>query len=202
MNRAWSTLTFGARPKRSDEHQERIGPLRGVAVLGLDALASAAHGRSCRTHWRSASCSSPGSRSSTLRGIRSTAVAFLLPAYLFIGRLGITLPVGVGRAVAGDVHVAAPAASAPGASTAMVTPWLIARAFANGSTAMTGIEAVSNGVPLFAPPSEVHARRTLVIISGCLVALLLGLASARAGVTRVAPVATAPARLNAVLMRA
>lgn len=58
---------------------------------------------------------------------------------------------------------------------AAVTPWLLARAFANGSTAMTGIEAVSNGVPLFAEPSTKHARRTLALITGSLLALLLGL---------------------------
>jgi hypothetical protein len=86
----------------------------------------------------------------------------------------IAIGLGVGRVLLGRGPVVAPpplpSAHAP------VTAWLIVRAFGSGCTAMTGVEAVSNGVPLFRPPPVVHARRTLTIIIAILVLLLGGIA--------------------------
>lgn len=112
-----------------------------------------------------------------VRGVRSTSSLLLLPTYFFVGCLLVTIAIGVGRAVTSGWHPSpvAPPASVAGATTP-VSAWLLVRAFANGSTAMTGIEAVSNGVPIFRAPSVVGARRTLAAITAILIALLLGVA--------------------------
>ncbi len=112
-----------------------------------------------------------------LRGIRAAGSAFLLPTYLFVGCLGITLLIGAWKVVMSGGHplpVAAPPRLPE--STATAGLWLLMHAFANGCTAMTGIEAVSNGVPLFREPRVHHARQTLMGIVGILVLLLCGLA--------------------------
>ena len=110
-----------------------------------------------------------------LRGVRSTGVALMLPAYLFLGCFFIILVLGAVEAVKHGGHPA-PVVAPPElkAATAPVSLWLLARAFANGCTAMTGVEAVSNGVPIFKEPSARGAKQTLAIIIGSLVALLVG----------------------------
>jgi amino acid transporter len=106
-----------------------------------------------------------------LRGIREAGLIFMLPTYLFIGALAIVVLIGVLLHPA--PHVRPPA---PLASTATVSLWLLARAFASGTTAMTGVEAVSNGVPLFREPTVRSAQRSLTAIIGILVVLLAGVA--------------------------
>ena len=112
-----------------------------------------------------------------LRGIRESGLVFLLPTYLFVASLGLVIIVGVVRTVIGGGHpvpVAPPPAPVP--ATLAVTGWLLMRAFASGTTAMTGVEAVSNGVPLFREPTTRTANRTLTAIVGILIALLAGIA--------------------------
>jgi amino acid transporter len=112
-----------------------------------------------------------------LRGTRESGITFLLPTYLFVGALGVVLVLGgIKTAMAGGhpVSVAPPAVLA--APTEAAGLWILMRAFASGCTAMTGVEAVSNGVPLFKPPTIRHAERTLTIIIGILVILLGGIA--------------------------
>jgi amino acid transporter len=112
-----------------------------------------------------------------LRGIRSTGVLLMTPTYAFVGLLGLVLVVGLVRTLLTGGHpkpvIDLPAH--PQASEA-VGWWLLLRAFASGCTAMTGVEAVSNGVPLFREPGVALARRTLTLIVAILVALLCGLA--------------------------
>ena len=112
-----------------------------------------------------------------LRGIRESGLVFLLPTYLFVASLGLVIIVGVVRTVIAGGHpvpVAPPPAPVP--ATLAVTGWLLMRAFASGTTAMTGVEAVSNGVPLFREPTTRTANRTLTAIVGILIALLAGIA--------------------------
>ncbi|QSQ28164.1 APC family permease [Pyxidicoccus parkwayensis] len=110
-----------------------------------------------------------------LRGIRTTGALFMSPTYLFVGCLGITFAVGLVKTLAAHGHPQAVVAPPPlPASTATASLWLLAHAFANGCTAMTGVEAVSNGVPLFREPRTRNAQRTLAAIIGILVTLLLG----------------------------
>jgi amino acid transporter len=105
-----------------------------------------------------------------LRGIREAGLIFMLPTYLFIGALAIVVLIGVLHPIP---HVRPPAPIAP---TATVSLWLLARAFASGTTAMTGVEAVSNGVPLFREPTVRSAQRSLTATIGILVVLLAGVA--------------------------
>lgn len=112
-----------------------------------------------------------------LRGVRATGAVWAVPTYAFVATLGFVLIFGGVKALAAGGHpapIAAPAPLAP--ATEGVTLWLLIRAFANGCTAMTGVEAVSNGVPIFRDPRERGARRTLGTIIAILVALLVGIA--------------------------
>lgn len=112
-----------------------------------------------------------------LRGVRESGVAFALPTYLFIASLLGVLAVGLWRTLAA-AGSPAPVVSPPAVSEAreVVSWWLLAKAFASGCTAMTGVEAVSNGVAAFREPSVRYARRTLTAIIVILAILLLGIA--------------------------
>ena len=114
-----------------------------------------------------------------LRGVRESGLVFLLPTYLFVACLFTTIGIGAWKLFATHGHPAPlAAASGPHLSQGvqMAGLWMIARAFASGCTALTGVEAVSNAVPIFRPPTVRNARRTLTIIVALLVGLLLGIA--------------------------
>ena len=112
-----------------------------------------------------------------LRGVRETGTVFMLPTYLFTGTLLITLGIGIFKMLASGGHPVAVEAVPPlPAATAAVSAWLILKAFSSGCTAMTGVEAVSNGVRAFREPVVQSAQRTLTIIIGLLVILLAGIA--------------------------
>lgn len=108
-----------------------------------------------------------------LRGVREASRAFALPTYIFIGSVGVMVIVGVIRWLLGDPPVATSAAysvQAEDLSQAAVI-LLILRAFSSGCSALTGVEAVSNGVPAFRPPKAKNAQKTLTAMG--LVAILL-----------------------------
>jgi amino acid transporter len=112
-----------------------------------------------------------------LRGTGEAGWLFALPAYLFILSFIGIMAFGVFEAVAGGWHLApAVPPPAPAPSTAAVSLWLLVRAFASGCTAMTGVEAVSNGVGAFREPVVPNAHRTLTIIVCVLALLLVGVA--------------------------
>ncbi|HMB03820.1 MAG TPA: APC family permease, partial [Isosphaeraceae bacterium] len=112
-----------------------------------------------------------------LRGTVESGWAFALPTYLFIGSFLVVLAVGIGKAVLGGGHPrpTIPPPALPSA-TAAVSLWLLMHAFASGCTAMTGVEAVSNGIGAFREPAVANARRTLTAIVGTLGLLLGGIA--------------------------
>jgi amino acid transporter len=111
-----------------------------------------------------------------LRGVREAGLLFMMPTVLFVATLGAVVVVGTLQAVLGHGHpVPKVPPAAPLASTAAVSLWLLTRAFASGTTAMTGVEAVSNGVPLFQEPGIPTAQRSLTAIIGILVVLLAGI---------------------------
>ncbi len=113
-----------------------------------------------------------------LRGVQQTGGLFLLPTYLFIGCLFATLAIGLAKTLLAGGHPVPVVAVPPVAhATEVVTAWLLLRAFASGCTAMTGVEAVSNGVVAFREPSSIHARRALTIIIGILMMMLAGIAA-------------------------
>src|SRR2546425_2019904 len=111
-----------------------------------------------------------------LRGVRESGLAFGLPTFAFVACLGATVIIGFGRVwlSGGQPLPVVPPAALP-AATQAVSAWLLLRTFANGCTAMTGVEAVSNGVPLFRKPKVENAHRTLTVIV-VILALLLGVA--------------------------
>ncbi|MBV9784987.1 MAG: APC family permease [Acidisphaera sp.] len=112
-----------------------------------------------------------------LRGTRESGLAWAVPTYVFILGLGSIIAWGVWQAMVSGGHphpVVAPPAVAQSAGA--VTLWLVLRAFASGCTAMTGVEAVSNGVSAFRDPPVRHAHGTLSAIVIILGLLLLGIA--------------------------
>jgi amino acid transporter len=112
-----------------------------------------------------------------LRGVRETGVVFLVPTYLFVGTLLIAIAIGLARTFASGGHPV-PVVRLPPAprAVAAVSVWLLLKAFASGCTAMTGVEAVSNGVKAFREPTAENARRTLAVIIGLLIIMLAGIA--------------------------
>jgi amino acid transporter len=111
-----------------------------------------------------------------LRGVRDAGVVFMLPTYLFVGTLLVTIAGGLIRiALSGGHPVPVAPLPAPPAATAAVTFWLILKVFASGCTALTGVEAVSNGVKAFREPAVKNAQRTLTVIIFLLAILLAGI---------------------------
>ena len=110
-----------------------------------------------------------------LRGTKESGLALALPTYLFIASLGGILLLGVWKLVSGDAAPVVKPPAIPDAAQA-VSIWLLLRAFAAGCTAMTGVEAVSNGVGAFREPRTRHAHGTLTVIVVVLGALLAGIA--------------------------
>ena len=111
-----------------------------------------------------------------LRGVREAGTAFALPTYLFVGSILITIVGGIVRVMASGGHptplVAPPA---PSAATEAVTYWLLLKVFSSGCTALTGVEAVSNGVKAFREPTVKNAQRTLTVIIFLLAVMLAGI---------------------------
>jgi amino acid transporter len=112
-----------------------------------------------------------------LRGVRESGFAFVPPTYFFVGCLSLVLIFGIYKAVAAGGHPQ-PVASLPPpqGGKEQITWWLFLKAFAAGCTAMTGVEAVSNGLQAFKEPVVNSARRTLAIIVAILILILLGVA--------------------------
>ena len=113
-----------------------------------------------------------------MRGVRDTGVVFLVPTYLFLGTLLIVIAVGLFHTVISHGHPA-PAIAPPRLppAVAAVSLWLLLRVFSSGCTAMTGVEAVSNGVMAFRDPTSKNARRSLTVIIALLIVLLAGIAT-------------------------
>src|SRR5713101_7638783 len=111
-----------------------------------------------------------------LRGVRDAGVAFMVPTYLFVGTLLITIVGGLVRvALSGGHPVPITPLPPPSAITEAVTLWLLLKVFASGCTALTGVEAVSNGVKAFREPAVKNAQRTLTVIIFLLAILLAGI---------------------------
>jgi amino acid transporter len=109
-----------------------------------------------------------------LRGVRESGRMFAVPTYFFIAMMFALLGMGVLRALTGGLHpLPVPADAEMG--TSAVTMFLILHAFASGGAAVTGVEAISNGVPAFKPPEWKNARTTLMWMGSLLGVMFLGL---------------------------
>jgi amino acid transporter len=112
-----------------------------------------------------------------MRGVHDTGVVFMIPTYIFTGTLLIVIAVGVWHTLQSGGHPQ-PVTSMPAlpVTTMAVSWWLILKVFSSGCTAMTGVEAVSNGVMAFRDDTRKNAKITLTIIIVLLAALLAGIA--------------------------
>ncbi len=107
-----------------------------------------------------------------LRGIRESGTIFSIPTYLFIAGLSAMLAIGLFKSFTGTLHPASPPPVLQAAQP--ITLWLILRSFSAGSVAMSGTEAISNGVTAFQKPEPRNASRTLIIMAAVLGAFFLG----------------------------
>jgi len=120
-----------------------------------------------------------------LRGIRESGTVFAIPTYVFLVSMLALIAIGVGRTLLGDApHVTGVTQVLVPVETLGIL--LLMRAFADGCSAITGVEAVSNGVPAFRRPEARHARTTLAIM-GALVGLMFLGTSYLAGVAGAIP---------------
>jgi amino acid transporter len=111
-----------------------------------------------------------------LRGVREAGTVFALPTYLFVGTLLITIVAGILRVLWRGGHPSPVVALPPPPPvTAVVSYWLLLKVFASGCTALTGVEAVSNGVKAFREPTVQNARRSLTAIIFLLAVMLAGI---------------------------
>jgi len=112
-----------------------------------------------------------------LRGVREASLVFAIPTYVFIGSVGIMIATGLIRTFLGDAPVASShdfSVQAENLGQAAVI-LLILRAFSSGCSALTGVEAVSNGVPAFRAPKVRNAQSTLVLMGSIAICLFAGL---------------------------
>ena len=115
-----------------------------------------------------------------MRGVKEAGAVFMLPTFLFVGTLLTTIGVGVYHSLMAHGHPVALAAPPIDIAqmqkfTPMLMLWLLMKAFSNGCAAMTGVEAVSNGVTAFKEPRSKNANGTLTVIIFILIILLYGL---------------------------
>jgi amino acid transporter len=113
-----------------------------------------------------------------MRGVKDTGTAFILPTFLFVGTLLTLIAVGMWKTVLTGGHPVplAPVPPPLPATVGALGTWMLLKAFASGCAAMTGVEAVSNGVMAFGEPRVKRAQRTLTVIIGILMVLLFGIA--------------------------
>jgi amino acid transporter len=109
-----------------------------------------------------------------LRGVRESSNAFVFPTYAFIGGIMVLVAVGIYKAFVGNVP-ALPQESVAVQQLDWSVGFLVLRAFANGCSSMTGVEAISNGVPMFKKPEVHNAAATTFWMSGILGIMLIGI---------------------------
>jgi amino acid transporter len=112
-----------------------------------------------------------------LRGVRESSKAFAFPTYLFIASVVLMVIVGLVRVVSGDAPVAESAGFVVHGQNLAQAAFilLLLRSFASGCSALTGVEAIANGVPAFRHPKVKNAQNTLSLMGGIAIVLFVGL---------------------------
>jgi len=111
-----------------------------------------------------------------LRGVKESGTFFALPTYFFVAMMFITVGAGLYRSLTGALGVVVDPPPLQVVETiAAITPFLLLHAFANGTTALTGVEAISNGIMAFKEPHSRNAGITLIWMSIILGSLFLGI---------------------------
>ena len=108
-----------------------------------------------------------------LRGVRESGILFALPTYAFVTAIGVMIVAGLVELVTGHVHRAVVPHALP-AGTGAMTLFVLLRAFSSGSTALTGVEAIANGVNAFRHPQGKNAATTLAVLGTIAITLFLG----------------------------
>lgn len=123
-----------------------------------------------------------------LRGIRESGKIFAIPTYLFVAGVALMITVGLTRTLAGHPPVAESAGYGirpeSTALTGLALVFLLLRSFASGCTALTGVEAISNGVPAFRTPKSLNAARTMSAMGTISIVMFSGI-TALALITKV-----------------
>src|SRR6266403_4631002 len=168
-------LLVGKPLATTEERAEQVAPLQGIPIFGLDALSSAAP--SLQPHTLSFCVGILLVVTIVnLRGLREAGLAFMVPTYLFVGTLVIVIGAGLIAVWQSGGHPAPLTPLAPPwPATEAVSYWLLLKVFASGCTALTGVEAVSNGVRAFRESAVKNAQRTLTVIIFILAVLLAGI---------------------------
>jgi amino acid transporter len=109
-----------------------------------------------------------------MRGLRESGTLFSSPTYLFLAMMLLMIGLGVFRALSGTLPHVVDVSPATGVPVEGLGLFLLARAFADGCSAMTGTEAVANGVPAFKPVEWKNARQTMLIVAVLLAIMYLG----------------------------
>jgi len=109
-----------------------------------------------------------------LRGLRESGTLFASPTYIFIGSMLLLIGAGLFEAMTGQLHQVTDVAPLTGLATENMGVFLLCKAFADGCSAMTGTEAVANGVPAFKPPEWKNAQQTMIIMATLLGIMFLG----------------------------
>ncbi len=111
-----------------------------------------------------------------MRGVKESGITFAIPTYFFLAMAFSTVGVGLVRALAGTMGALAdPPTPIETWNTGTVSLFLVLRAFSNGTTALTGVECISDGVPAFREPRSRNAGITMIWMSSILAALFLGI---------------------------
>src|SRR5579859_811337 len=108
-----------------------------------------------------------------LRGVRESGLLFALPTYLFVGSIATLVIAGAVELATGTAHHAVTPHALP-VGTGTITLFVLLRAFSSGSTALTGVEAIANGVNAFRKPHGKNAAQTLAILGTIAISLFLG----------------------------
>ena len=113
-----------------------------------------------------------------LRGIRESGRAFAVPTYCFVVGVLVMVGWGLARAALGDPPQAESAGlpvQAEHSYAGLALVFLVLRAFSSGCTALTGVEAIANGVPAFKPPKSANAARTLLVLGALAISMFAGI---------------------------
>ncbi|HEU5216144.1 MAG TPA: APC family permease [Gaiellaceae bacterium] len=108
-----------------------------------------------------------------LRGVRESGMLFALPTYAFVTSVLVLVAVGLGQVVTGNIHHAEVPNALP-AGAGAVSVFVLLRAFSSGSTALTGVEAIANGVSAFRHPQGKNAATTLAVLGAIAITMFLG----------------------------
>jgi amino acid transporter len=110
-----------------------------------------------------------------LRGVKESGAVFAVPTYFFVTMMAFTVVTGLVRLLAGSLHAVPDPPALEIAPSRAIGLFLLLHAFSSGTTALTGVEAISNGIPAFKEPRSRNAGITLLWMSGILGSLFLAI---------------------------